>query len=356
MSATLKRLLDRTRANPAIHELAIAAKNTRTGKAATGFLGRYPGGDIGPDAPYFLASATKLFITAIVMQLVEKKALGLETPMFEFFAPGYLEGLHVLGGRDRTEKITVGHLLSHTSGLADYFEQKQAGGKTFAGGILGGQDRAFGLDDVVGMVRSGMKPAFVPGKRGRAFYSDTNFQLLGAIIERVSGLGLGEVIEGQICVPLGLKNTYLYDHAGARASSKVVAMRYGDRQLDIPKAMTGVAADGGVVSTAADGLVFIEAFFDGALFPKPMLGPMMAIWRRIFFPLRYGTGIMFYRLPAIFSLIQKQPTLIGHSGISGAFLFAEPDTGVYLSGTVNQLGSRSLPYRVMLEAASAMGS
>jgi D-alanyl-D-alanine carboxypeptidase len=242
--ATFRPLIERAGSNRAIHELALSAKSGRTGAVAEGFIGRIDGAEIGPDTPYFLASANKLYITAILMQLVAQKGLALDNTMAGFFAPGYLDGLHVLGNVDRTDEITVEQLLSYTSGLADYFEQKQPGGKTFAGGILSGQDTAFSLDDVVEMVRSGMKPAFVPGAPGRAFYADTNFQLLGAIIENITGLGLGEVVDRQICGPLGLKNTFLFHRSGPRADTNPVALRNGQRQLDIPMAMTGVAADG----------------------------------------------------------------------------------------------------------------
>ncbi len=63
---------------------------------------------------------------------------------------------------------------------------------------------------------------------------------------------------------------------------------------------------------------------------------------------------MLFRLPPIMTLFQKQPDIIGHSGISGAFLFAEPENQIYISGTANQLASRSLPFNVMLRAIAAM--
>ena len=51
-----------------------------------------------------------------------------------------------------------------------------------------------------------MKPHFPPGSPGRAFYSDTNYQLLGAIIEAVTGDTYGAALEAGICAPLGSRS------------------------------------------------------------------------------------------------------------------------------------------------------
>ncbi len=342
------------RTNKSVHELAMVAQNGKTGEEASGFSGRLNGQDIGPDTPYFLASATKLFVTALIMQLVDKGRLELNAPITTFFAPGRLDGLHVLNGVDHTSKITVENLLAHTSGLPDYFEQKQKDGWVFARDILQGKDRSFTLEDVIDMVQNGMKPPFAPSAPGRAFYSDTNFQLLTAIIEKILGDSFANSVTKHIALPLGLKNTWVFNAKGPEEDRAIMPLRNGSKLLDVPLAMTGVTGDGGAVSSAADGLVFIKAFFGGELFSVKRMDQVTAQWRRIFFPLQYGTGVMLFRLPSILTLFQKQPDLIGHSGISGAFLFAEPETGVFISGTVNQLSSRSLPYKILLRAVAAM--
>ena len=348
------RLIASTRASKEVHELAIIAQNRRTGETASGFLGENQGQDIGPDTPYFLASASKLFVSALIMQQVEVGQLKLDTPITAFFAPGYLDALHVLNNVDHTDKITVENLLAHTSGLPDYFEQKQQDGTVFAREILKGNDSAYNVETVIGMLKKGMKPAFAPSTPGRAFYSDTNYQLLTAIIEKVYGCRFARAVEQNIASPLGLENTWVFDAEGPQRARAVIPLRNGDKQLHIPLVMTSVAGDGGVVSSAADGMVFIKAFFDGRLFSAKLLEQMRARWRRIFFPLQYGTGVMLFRLPPVMTFFQKQPDLVGHSGISGAFLYAEPENSIFVSGTVNQLASRSLPYKILLKAVAAL--
>ncbi len=353
MNNKFDKLARNAKDNKAIYEMALMVENAQTNIKQSCFIGKLGRQEIDQHTSYFLASATKLFVTTLIMQLLEKKQLSLQTPIVEFFALNHLKGLHIYKGVEHTNNITIENLLAHTSGLADYFEQKQQNGSVFAKDILAGKDRAFNVDGVIEIV-SNMKPAFIPSTPNKAFYSDTNYQLLGAIIEKVTGKSFAKAVEQNITIPLGLKNTFVFEKNNKNASRKIIPLRFGNAQLEIPKAMTSVGADGAIVSSAYDGLIFIKAFFNGELFSKDLLIPMMTKWRKIFFPLQYGTGIMLFRMPAFMSLFQKQPNIVGHSGISGAFLFAEPENNIYISGTINQLASRSLPYNIMLRAMASL--
>ena len=107
--------------------------------------------------------------------------------------------------------------------------------------------------------------------------------------------------------------------------------------------MASVQADGGIVSTLDDGLTFLEAFFAGRLFPPALLAEMQRDWHRIFYPLEYGTGIMRFQLPRAMTGFRRVPAFIGHSGASGTVMFACPDRGLTVVGTVNQTTQRSMP-------------
>jgi len=117
--------------------------------------------------------------------------------------------------------------------------------------------------------------------------------------------------------------------------------------LDIRKAMVGFGPDGGIVSTAPEQMVFLRAFFEGRFFDQKIL-PQLYDWRKINFPLQYGTGVMLFALPKVFSVIKRQPALIGHSGLSGNFAFLAPDEGVYMTGTVNQIAKPGASFKLML--------
>ena len=84
----------------------------------------------GSGPQYFIASTTKLYVTALIMQLRSEGRLDLDAAATDYVGPSVMSGIHVLRGIDCSERITVSELLSHTSGIADYFEQRRRDGST----------------------------------------------------------------------------------------------------------------------------------------------------------------------------------------------------------------------------------
>jgi CubicO group peptidase (beta-lactamase class C family) len=306
----------------------------------------------GSPAQYFIASATKLYVTAIVMQLRNEGKVELGTPAANFLDPAVMAGIHINKGVDSSEQITVRELISHTSGIGDYFEGKRADGGTHIGDIIT-QDFSWTFDDVLRITKEQLKPKFAPSARGKAYYSDTNFQILGALIEAVTGSSFEQTLHSRIIEPLGLTGTYPFTLETLDRISEVAPVLYGKQPLVIPKAMASVRSDGGIVSTAKDGIAFLEAFMRGKLFPSEYLDEMQGTWRRIFASFEYGVGIMRFALPRIFSPFRAVPQMIGHSGASGAVLYYVPKADLFISGTVNQLKNRSLPYNLMIRLVFA---
>src|SRR5690606_32194271 len=183
-------------------------------------------------------------------------------------------------------ELTIKHLLAHTSGLPDYFEDKSAAGKSvFVDLIKGGNDRSWTFDEFVALSKA-LPTHFAPGTKKKAHYSDTNFQLLGNMIERLTGRSIGENYNHFIIDPLGLASTYLYTDV---TDTRPKVLYYKKRKLVIPQAMASFGPDGGMVSTSTDMLVFLDAFFTGKLFPSIYLG-MMQQWNNLFYPLQSGVG------------------------------------------------------------------
>ncbi|MCZ8110200.1 MAG: hypothetical protein ACK5Y8_11585 [Betaproteobacteria bacterium] len=90
--------------------------------------------------------------------------------------------------------------------------------------------------------------------------------------------------------------------------------------------------------------------FGAELCAASILQELQAPWRRIFFSLQYGTGVMRFDLPWVLSPSRRLPAWIGHSGASGAYMFWRPQTQVHLAGTVNQTRQRPQSFRLMLQA------
>lgn len=317
-------------------------------RKADGFSYDSSVGNLADDRQFFIASTTKIYVTALILMLVEQGKLSLDDLVSAHLPPEDIDGLHMYKGQDYSAQLTLRHLLSHTSGLPDYFQQK-LDGRSLMARLTAGEDQLWSYQEVLIWAKT-MPAKFPPATKRKAFYSDTNFQLLGRIIEIIEGAAIGEVFKHRIFDPLALTKTYFYRDIADKTPQ---TLNFKNAPLDIPKAMVGFGPDGGIVSTAPEQMVFLRAFFEGKFF-DPALLPQMYDWRRINFPLQYGTGVMLFRLPRLLTLIKKQPDLIGHAGLSGNFAFFAPDKGIYLTGTVNQVANSGASFQLMLKVLMAL--
>lgn len=301
-------------------------------------------GNILKDESFFIASTTKLFTTALVLQLNTEKRLNFSDKIAQYLDQTILEGLHVFKGKAYAQEITIEHLLAHTSGLPDYFQDKNQNNSSLESDIKLGKDQSWSFDEIIERNKL-QSPLFIPGSPKKAHYSDTNFQLLGKIIEVISGKSYTENCNARIIHPLGLSQTYLYHDIN---DGKPKQLYYNNSVLHIPKAMTSFGPDGGMVSNTADLLIFIEAFFTGKLFSMTELEKLNK-WKKIFLPMQAGIGIHRFKLPWFFDPFGAVPEFIGHSGLSGALAFYCPSKNIFIAGTVNQVAHPDLSFRTMIK-------
>jgi len=397
LEGRLEALLDELAARK---EVFAASMGVATGEGSFRWLGAR--GEVGPeqgpvrpDTPWFVASVTKLHIAASVMRLVEEGDLRLEDRVLDHLPA--TRGLHVLGGVDRTGEITVEHLLAHASGLPDFIEDHPGrrgrgagGGGGGATGAAGGAegatagtgahtppfdpsdrrslveilveegDRDWTLEDTLTRVRERLRPLFPPqrldGERVRIRYSDTNFQLLMALVETRSGLPFHQALQGLVLDPLGLRRTWVPGHPpGGGDEPPVVALRNGAEILDFPRFFRSI---GDLNATSHDLLDFLMGLEQGRLFRDAGTWPrMQARWNRFSqptdraalrqpgWPIQYGLGVMRFQLPRFFTPFRPIPAVVGHTGSTGTWLFHVPELDLYLVGAVNQITAGPLPYR-----------
>lgn len=352
----LQQLVDRQVAKKRVRNIVVGIQST-DGRMDAAAAAGHPDAEgsiaMTLDAPYYLASITKMYTATVIMKLVESNSLDLDIPISTYVGNELVAGIHVFHGTDYGRSISPSQLLNQTSGLADYFEGRPKGAASLMDDLKEGRDRTLTIHDIVEIVRS-LKPKFPPGARDgrKAHYSDTNYALLGAIIEAVTGTTIANNFESTIFAPLGLANTYVFDHAKAQPAP--AAAYFKDRALEIPLAMSSFAPDGGVVSTLAECLRFLRAFFGGELLTESQLAFITGRWNRIFFPLQYGCGLMRFKAPRWMSPLKAAPELIGHSGSTGSFAFYNPSRDVYLAGSINQMDHRGRPYRLMTKMISLL--
>lgn len=284
-------------------------------------------GDGSPESPYFVASISKMYTATVIMQLVDEGRLDLDDRIQPYLSNLPLDGIHLYKGTDYSRQLKVRQLVHQTSGLADYF----------SAGLIEdfkkNRDRLYSVEDVLDLIRD-QKPLAAPDS-GKSHYSDTNYQLLGALVEALTDRTLADVLNERIFAPTGMAGTYLYNYE-TPPSVEPLSFYHRNTRLSLPLAMTSERGTGAAVSTMADTQRFLRAYFQGKLFSEGHFDRMMK-WNRMFFPMQYGYGLWRYKLPRWMTLFQKTPEFIGHAGVNGAMAFYSPENDVFIAGTLNQI-------------------
>ena len=298
--------------------------------------------------PIYIASITKLYTATVIMRLFEKGALSLDDPMARYLSEGLIRGIHVYKGKDYSQEITIKQLLSHTSGIADYYSERPEGGKSLFELLLEEPKQSWTVKQTIERARDDLKANFKPGTD--AAYSDTNFQLLGKIIEAITGKPLYAVYHNFIFRPLELKHTWLVgDPEPQIAPSPAPAdVFYKDKNITKTRSNGAYWADGGIVSTAEEMIIFLKALNEGRIVSRDTL-KMMHNWHKLQFPLQYGFGTMYFKLSPLMTRITKMSPLWGHSGSTGSFLYYSQDQDLYLAGTIDQVDSKIKPFMLMMK-------
>jgi CubicO group peptidase (beta-lactamase class C family) len=299
------------------------------------------------DTPIYISSVTKLYTATAVMKLYEEGALSLDDPISKYLPVDLIIGINVYEGKDYSNEITIKQLLSHTSGIADYYTEKSSkDGKDLFELLIEEPERSWTVDKTIARARDDLEPHFPPGMG--AFYSDTNFQLLGKIIENVTQKPLQVVFEDFFFRPLYLKNTWLIGRSEPQVAPSAAPADVFHENMVITNTRSNGAywADGGIVSTAEEMLIFLKALNEGKIINRDTL-ELMHDWHKLEFPIQYGYGTMYFKLPPLISKVTGLTPLWGHSGSTGSFLYYSQDLNLYMAGSINNVGSNIKPFMLM---------
>ena len=249
-------------------------------------------------------------------------------------------------------------MLGHSSGIPDYLEIRRKNEKSIFELVIDEGDRSFSIEEFADVVRDVNSPNFPPqlldAKHKKVRYSDTNYQLLIAVIKAVTGQSLHEAFHDMIYKPLGLKQTFHPDSLLSGPASGAASLWYKDQALAIPKAL---ASFGDINSTVADLTVFMRALISGRIFDDPAtFNTMCDEWNQFGFslsptgpgwPIEYGLGIMRFRYPRFLTPFNPIPEIIGHTGVSGSWLFYCPSMELILAGDVSQVTAGAVPFQTV---------
>jgi len=238
--------------------------------------------------------------------------------------------------------IGAGYLLSHTSGIPDYFADKQ-----FIELVLREPGRGWTPLETIQRAKEHAEPGFRPGDGYR--YCDTEYQLLGLIIDRVTGKSFHEALDERIFKPLGMDRSYVlhYSEPAHGHSAPLAPVYFKDTEGSSLRSMSFAWADGGIVSTSEELLRFIRALNEGKLVGQETFVRMQE-WRKESMGMYYGCGLMQFRFKELLFALPDM-NVIGHSGSIGSYRYYNPDYDVYITGTFNQSGYERKHMRFIIE-------
>lgn len=287
------------------------------------FSWNHSSGNMNDDTEFAIASITKMYTTTVILSLVYEGKINIDDNIDKYLDNSIVDGLNVYEGVDYSHEITVRQLLTHTSGLPDYYTEGVDGEKSIEEYLDTEGDIYYDFDKVLSITKS-LKSHFAPGSEGQAYYSDGNYQLLGKIIENITNEDLSKAYEKYIYTPLNLKNTYLFEKDMKWDNIQLVEFERGLEGRTLVQASE--RSTGGLISNTKDIMVFLKAFWNGELFDKSHYEEMENYNDIQFYPIKYGMGNMYcnYKYP-----------LKGHSGSLGTMAFYCPDKDLYIVGTIN---------------------
>ncbi|MFE9009051.1 serine hydrolase domain-containing protein [Streptomyces sp. NPDC007875] len=235
------------------------------------------------DEHFRIGSQTKSFTAVVVLQLAEAGRLSLDAPI-EDYLPGVVTG----NGYDGT-RITVRQLLQHTSGIAAYNPYPE---------VNTPQPNPDGTFSLTALVQDGLSSSPPVAEPGAGFtYSNTNYYILGMLIEELTGQPVHQAVTERVIEPLGLPHT-VFPAPGERALPAPAVNGYHGARVGPIYLWTPVtsydpslySSVGGMVSTLEDLAAFYQALAAGDLLSPASLSEMRTV-RDVSTGSAYGLGI-----------------------------------------------------------------
>jgi CubicO group peptidase (beta-lactamase class C family) len=256
-AARIQDLVERYAATGHFSGCALVARGDRVlYRGALGLANREWEIPLTPDARFMIGSLSKALTATVVLQLVQEGKLSLDTPLSDLL-PEF--------PRDRGERITTRHLLTHTSGLGNH------------GQIPGFETRLERLPhsraEMIALI-GGME---MEGEPGESFaYSSFGYDLLAFACEHLEDRPFAEILERRILAPAGMGHTSLADPRSLeerRAAGYEYDLVPGFENASFVDA-SNMVGGGGVLSTVDDLHRWVRALSDGRLLPEPWLAEM----------------------------------------------------------------------------------
>jgi D-alanyl-D-alanine carboxypeptidase len=292
-----------------------------------------------PDQPHYMASVGKIFTATIVGILHEQGKLSFDDPIAKYLDAELMKGLHVFKSHDYSDDIRISHLLNQTSGLDDVFFH-------FFKKMLKEPFKITAREAVM-WGKQNLKPKSKPGEKH--VYTDTNYYLLGFIVESVTGKSFHEALHHLIFEPLGMKHAWMQGFSEPASKSALPKAGFFYKGLNVSEieGFPGIDyAGGGVVATSAEYLKFMKALVNHQLVKPETLQRMLSDDKRSLPNFRYGYST--WKLANIPLLLPEKYYSWGCAGLTGAYLFYHPKTETFMVVNFNDIAYTSKAFVFLL--------
>jgi CubicO group peptidase (beta-lactamase class C family) len=278
---------------------------------------------LSPATPMIMGSVSKQFTAGAIALLVQDGRIALDDDIRK-----YLPELPDYGKR-----ITIGHLVHHTSGLRDFWALAEAAGMRL--------DDGYTVDDMLALAARQKHLNFDPGTEYN--YSNTGYVALGEIVHRVSGKTLRQFVNERIFTPLGMSASHFHDDHNEPIKGRAIAYSPTAAGWKIDVWNNDIVGQGGLMTTVEDLAKWDENFYTGKVGGPRFLAQQLErgkLNNDSLLSYAFGLQIAEYRgLP-----------IVEHSGSTGGYRteivrFPSAHTSVVTMCNVSTAAAGTLAYR-----------
>jgi D-alanyl-D-alanine carboxypeptidase len=296
---------------------------------------------------YHSASVGKVAAAVMVMKACENHLIKLDEPIVRFFEPGFLDQLFVYQGKDYQNEVTMYHLLTHTSGVNDYFEGKLKGRKSFLSTLMEHKDDFYEPRELINLTRKHQQAISKPGQKYK--YSDTGFLLIGLLLEHLYQMPLHEIYQVHLFTPLKMNDTTLIGYSPKYDAQLMAPLMFKGRDIHTYRVLSFDFSGGGLCTTTQDLTLFLKALFNGKIISHDALKEMQTFKHVFHVGLYYGLGMIEVRFSKLFFLLKGYPNLQGGLGVSAAHAWIDPVTKDTYVINMGDLKRMSLSFRLLID-------
>lgn len=278
-----------------------------------------------PDSVVDVGSVSKMFTAACVILLEQDGKLDLDDPIQK----------HIPEVPTYEDKITLRHLIHHTSGMRDYLTLMMLKGMSPLGPMR--------QEEVLNLISRQQGLNFKPGTSWN--YCNTGYFLLGRVVEEVSGKTLNEFADERIFTPLGMENTRYWDAPTYVIPNRATSYRKSGDDWMWMNSTLSISGEGGLHTTVSDMAKWDANFRSGKVGGKAFITEMETASQFPQGPMNYASGLMVDKLGEV-TRIHHGGDWLGYNAQysrfpeKGVSVFSFGTDGTQLGKTLNDKAAR----------------